>query len=96
MDSPSDQIKIRSSYNLAAVSFTPEEIYESIKTHLPDFSIEYKPDYRQQIAEGWPQCIDDSAARRDWGWHHDYDLEGMTQDILANLPEYIPYLHKQQ
>ncbi|MFC4873705.1 NAD-dependent epimerase/dehydratase family protein [Negadavirga shengliensis] len=96
MDSPSENIKIRSSYNLAAISFTPEEIYESIKAHLPDFSIEYKPDYRQQIAEGWPQCIDDSAARKDWGWHHDYDLEDMTQDILANLPEYIPYLHKQQ
>jgi nucleoside-diphosphate-sugar epimerase len=93
MDAPAEKVKIRSSYNLAAISFTPQEIYESIKAHLPDFNIQYTPDYRQQIADGWPKCVDDHPARQDWGWSHDYSLSDMTRDILANLPEYIPYLH---
>ncbi|MFN3800629.1 NAD-dependent epimerase/dehydratase family protein [Belliella pelovolcani] len=89
MHAPREQVKIRSSYNLAAISFTPREIFESIKVHYPDFSISYEPDFRQAIADSWPDSIDDRSARADWGWKHDYDLKKMTADILANLPEYM-------
>lgn len=88
MKAPRENVKIRSSYNLAAMSFTPAEIYESIKKHLPNFKIEYTPDFRQAIADSWPDSIDDSRAREDWGWHHDYGLGAMTKDILENLPKY--------
>ncbi len=87
MKADADQIKIRSSYNLAAMSFTPEEIAEEIKKHLPDFSITYKPDFRQNIADSWPASIDDSHARQDWGWSHQYDLASMTKDMLDHLSE---------
>lgn len=89
MHAPKEQVKIRSSYNLSAISFTPQEIFESIKIHHPDFSISYAPDFRQAIADSWPDSIDDSRAREDWGWKHNYDLKKMTEDILANLPEYM-------
>lgn len=89
MHAPKEQVKIRSSYNLSAISFTPKEIFESIKIHYPKFSISYAPDFRQAIADSWPDSIDDSRAREDWGWKHDYDLKKMTEDILANLPEYM-------
>lgn len=89
MHAPSEQVRIRSSYNLAAISFTPKDIYESIKLHYPEFKIVYKPDYRQEIANGWPQTIDDSPARKGWGWSHDYDLKKMTEDILKHLPRFI-------
>ena len=89
MHAPAEKIKIRSSYNLSAISFSPKEIYQSIKLHYPDFKIQYNPDFRQAIADSWPDSIDDSAARKDWGWSHDYDLEKMTGDILANLPEFM-------
>ncbi|MCX2743406.1 NAD-dependent epimerase/dehydratase family protein [Mangrovivirga sp. M17] len=79
------RVKVRSSYNLSAISFTPEKIFESIKKFKPDFEIEYKPDFRQEIAESWPDSIDDSCARNDWGWKPEYDLDGMTEDILKNL-----------
>lgn len=85
MKADADQIKIRSSYNLAAMSFTPEEIADEIKKHLPDFSITYKPDFRQNIADSWPASIDDRHARQDWGWSHRYDLESMTKDMLEHL-----------
>lgn len=85
MQAPKDSIKIRSSYNLAAMSFNPKEIADSIKKHIPDFEISYKPDFRQGIAETWPQTIDDSDARKDWGWEHKYSLEDMTKDMLENL-----------
>lgn len=85
MKADADQIKIRSSYNLAAMSFTPEEIADEIKKHLPDFSITYKPDFRQNIADSWPASIDDRHARQDWGWNHHYDLESMTKDMLDHL-----------
>lgn len=90
MDAPKEKIKVRSSYNLGGISFSPQEIYESIKEHFPAFQISYQPDFRQQIAESWPDSIDDSAAREDWGWQHQYDLKEMTQDILSHLPEYFP------
>ncbi len=85
MHAPSEQVKIRSSYNLAGMSFGPEEIAAAIQKHIPDFKITYNVDYRQQIAESWPAVIDDSRAREDWGWKPDYDLDKMTADMLANL-----------
>ena len=85
MHAPSEQVKIRSSYNLAGMSFGPEEIAAAIQKHIPDFKITYNIDYRQQIAESWPAVIDDSSAREDWGWKPDYDLDKMTADMLANL-----------
>jgi len=85
MHAPSEQVKIRSSYNLAGMSFGPEEIAAAIQKHIPDFKITYNVDYRQQIAESWPAVIDDSNAREDWGWKPDYDLDKMTADMLANL-----------
>jgi len=88
MNAPKENIKIRSSYNLSAMTFCPEEIFQSIKKHLPDFHIEYKPDFRQAIADSWPDGIDDSRAREDWGWHHDYNMDAMTKDIIENLPKY--------
>jgi nucleoside-diphosphate-sugar epimerase len=88
MQAPKEKVKIRSSYNLAAMSFSPKEIFESIKVHYPEFSIRYKSDFRQEIADSWPDSIDDSRAREDWGWSHHYNLEKMTADILKHLPTY--------
>lgn len=85
MHAPAEQVKIRDSYNLSAMSFSPKEITESIQKFIPDFSITYKPDYRQQIADSWPQSIDDSTAQQDWGWKPAYDLDAMTEDMLLNL-----------
>lgn len=87
MQAPAEQIKVRSSYNLAAISFNPKEIYEAIKQHKPDFKISYNPDFRQQIANSWPQSIDDSEARQDWGWQPDFDLATMTATMLEHLAE---------
>ena len=85
MQSPKVQIKIRSSYNLAAMSFTPSEIAEEIKKHIPEFTITYHPDFRQKIADSWPASIDDSAAREDWKWSHQFDISSMTKDMLDHL-----------
>ncbi len=85
METPAENVKIRSSYNLAGMSFDPEEIAASIKQHIPEFNISYKPDSRQAIANSWPQSIDDSRAQSDWGWKPDYDLNSMTKDMLENL-----------
>jgi len=85
MQAPAEQIKIRSSYNLSAVSFTPAEIAESIKTRIPEFKISYDPDFRQAIADSWPASIDDSCAREDWGWKNDFDMDKMTDTMLSNL-----------
>ncbi len=87
MEAPAEKIKIRSSYNLAAISFDPKEIAEEIKKHIPDFTITYEPDFRQKIADSWPASIDDSRAREDWGWKHDLDLAEMTNIMLENLKE---------
>ncbi|WP_299135472.1 NAD-dependent epimerase/dehydratase family protein [uncultured Tenacibaculum sp.] len=91
MQANSDQIKIRTSYNLGAISFTPKEIANEIKKYVPDFSISYKPDFRQDIADTWPQIIDDSQARKDWGWKHEFDLASMTNDIISNLKKSKEY-----
>ncbi len=85
MQSPSEKIKIRSSYNLGGVSFTPKEIAATIKNHIPDFTISYKPDFRQKIADSWPASIDDSSASEDWNWKHQFDLEMITVEMLENL-----------
>ena len=85
MQAPSENMSIRSAYNLAAISFTPKEIANSIKQHIPDFSISYEPDFRQKIADSWPMSIDDSQARTDWKWEHAFDLDRMTQDMIFHL-----------
>jgi nucleoside-diphosphate-sugar epimerase len=85
MEAPAENLSIRSSYNLSAISFTPKEIFESIKHHIPDFEITYKPDFRQAIADSWPSSIDDSVARNDWNWQHSFDLNAMTEVMLKEL-----------
>lgn len=85
MEAPSELISIRSSYNVAAFSFTPEELAMEIRKHIPDFEISYKPDFRQQIADSWPSSIDDSCANKDWGWKAEYNLEMMTADMLHHV-----------
>jgi nucleoside-diphosphate-sugar epimerase len=85
MEAPVEKIKTRTSYNLSSMSFSPEEIGAAIQKHIPSFTMDYAPDYRQQIANSWPQSIDDSEARSDWGWKHEYDLSRMTADMLENL-----------
>jgi len=85
MEAPAEKISVRTSYNLAGMSFSPEEIGNEVKKHVPGFTMTYKPDYRQQIANSWPQSIDDSVAQKDWGWKPEYDLEKMTVDMFTNL-----------
>lgn len=82
-----DKIKIRSSYNLAGISFSPVEIAKEIQKHIPDFSISYSPDFRQEIANSWPQSIDDSKAQEDWGWKNSYELDTMTAQMLKGLKQ---------
>lgn len=86
MEAPADKVKVRSSYNVSAMSFSPKEIAAAIRKHIPDFEITYNPDFRQAIADSWPKSIDDSKARTDWGWDPKFDLEKMTSEILKNLP----------
>ncbi len=85
MQADKEKVKIRSSYNLAAFSFNPEEITASIKKHIPEFSISYEPDFRQAIADSWPQSIDDTEAQKDWGWKSEFSLDEMTEIMLGNL-----------
>ena len=85
MEAPAAAITIRSSYNLAAISFSPDELEASIRRQVPGFVPTYAPDHRQQIADSWPQTIDDSFARKDWGWNHRYGLDAMVDDMLVNL-----------
>lgn len=85
MQAKDEDVKIRSSYNLAGVSFTPKEIALEIKKHIPNFTVSYKSDFRQKIADSWPASIDDSAAQQDWNWKHQFDLASMTEEMLENL-----------
>ena len=89
MQADRDKISVRTSYNISAVSFSAEEIADEISKHLSDFSVDYKPDGRQKIADSWPQDVDDSQARRDWGWSHEYDLAAIVEDMLEHLPRKV-------
>jgi nucleoside-diphosphate-sugar epimerase len=88
MEADQRSIHIRSSYNIAAMSFSPEEISAAIRQYIPDLEISYRPDYRQKISESWPCSLDDSEARRDWNWQARYNLEKMTKDMLNHLKNY--------
>ena len=85
MGADADKVRIRSSYNVGAISFAPEEIAAEISKHISGFEIDYAPDFRQQIADSWPASIDDQPARLDWGWEPAFDLSGMTADMLHHL-----------
>ena len=85
MEAPANRLSVRTSYNLAGMSFTPEEVAGSIRQLMPHFKISYKPDFRQAIADSWPASIDDSTARHDWNWRPEYDLDAMTKDMLHHL-----------
>ena len=85
MEAPAEKIKVRTSYNLSGMSFSPTEIGDEIRKHIPGFQLDFKPDYRQQIADSWPKSIDDSKANEDWGWKPEFDLAKMTADMLMNL-----------
>jgi len=85
MEAPAESLSIRSSYNLGGISFTPKQLAESIKAEIPEFEINYEPDFRQPIADSWPSSINDEQAQKDWGWQHEYDLEKMTKAMLTGL-----------
>jgi nucleoside-diphosphate-sugar epimerase len=85
MHADADKVKIRSAYNLSGMSFSPKQIAAEICHHYPNFKITYQPDSRQQIADSWPQSIDDSSAQKDWNWKHKFDLASMTVEMLENL-----------
>ncbi|MCK8479110.1 NAD-dependent epimerase/dehydratase family protein [Psychroserpens algicola] len=85
MQANPEDVKIRSSYNLAAINFTPKQISEAIQKHIPEFKISYEPDFRQQIADSWPKSINDTSARTDWNWKHEFDLEKMTSEMITQL-----------
>jgi len=79
------RLRYRNAYNLASLSFSAAELADAIRKQMPDFKINYEPDYRQSIADGWPKSIDDTAAREDWDWQPEYDLDAMVSDMLGNL-----------
>jgi nucleoside-diphosphate-sugar epimerase len=91
MEAPAEKLSIRSAYNLAGCSFTPEELALEIRKHIPEFEIHYEPDFRQAIADSWPKSIDDSVAQKDWGWKPVYDIQAMTKVMLENVdPSRLP------
>lgn len=85
MEAQADKISTRSGYNFSGFSIAPKDVAAEIKKHIPDFEVSYKPDFRQNIAESWPQSIDDSVAQKDWGWKPEYDLAKMAQDMIVNI-----------
>jgi nucleoside-diphosphate-sugar epimerase len=84
-NAPAEWVKVRSSYNISGVSFTPQDLADEIKKHIPDFEINYQPDFRQQIADSWPASIDDSIARQDWNWKEEYNLVKLVDNMLNNI-----------
>ncbi|UCE18646.1 MAG: NAD-dependent epimerase/dehydratase family protein [Gemmatimonadota bacterium] len=92
MQAEVSQVKIRTSYNLTAVSFSVAELVIEIKKYIPEFTCHYAPDFRQNIANSWPQVIDDSEARQDWNWEHRYDLSSIVKDMLVKLSERLNYV----
>jgi len=89
MEADGDKINVRSSYNLGGISFTPRELAEAIRLKLPEFKINYKPDFRQTIADSWPSSIDDSTAQKDWNWEHEYDLKTLVEVMLKGVKDSI-------
>jgi nucleoside-diphosphate-sugar epimerase len=89
MEAPAEKVKVRTSYNVSSMCFCPQQIADTIKKHIPEFSITYKPDFRQAIADSWPKSLDDSQARTDWGWQRKFGLDEMTEDILKNIEPYL-------
>ncbi|HKL03029.1 MAG TPA: NAD-dependent epimerase/dehydratase family protein, partial [Cryomorphaceae bacterium] len=87
MEAPEENIKLRTSYNIAGFSFTPDVLAGAIRKHIPEFKISYDPDYRDGIAKSWPSSIDDSMARKDWGWKPDFTIDDMVEDMLVHLRE---------
>lgn len=87
MEAPAEQVKIRTSYNVSAFSFDPQELYQAIKAEMPDFEMTFAIDERDKIASGWPQSIDDAEARQHWGWQPDYSLQEMVKDMLHQLKQ---------
>lgn len=85
MQAPSENVKIRSSYNLAGISFTPSQLAKEIQKSIPEFKMDYKPDFRQNIADSWPNSIDDSSAKQDWGWNEKFDLVKMVDEMLRHV-----------
>ena len=85
MNTDANRVQIRSSYNISGISFSPEDISNEIKKHITNFSISYSADFRQKIADSWPNSIDDSIAKKDWGWETQYDLSKMTSEMIHNL-----------
>ncbi|MES2588854.1 MAG: NAD-dependent epimerase/dehydratase family protein [Bacteroidota bacterium] len=85
MESPIENVKIRSSYNLGGISFTPKMLSEEIQKHIPEFKISYNPDFRQNIADSWPNSIEDSSAKKDWGWKDEFNLEKMVFEMLKHI-----------
>lgn len=89
MEADASRVTIRTSYNVAGMSFSPKEISEEIRKHIPGFETTYAPDYRQAIAESWPQSIEDNVAKKDWGWKPAYNLNNMTTEMLKNMPQFM-------
>lgn len=85
MEAPQENIKVRTSYNLAAISFKASELAHEVQKLIPDFQISYKPDHRQKTADSWPRSIDDSEARKDWGWKHEVDLKTLAHIMVDSL-----------
>jgi len=85
MDAPTEKVKIRSSYNLGGISFTPKELAEEIRKELPNFSVNYEPDFRQAIADSWPNSIDETHAQNDWNWKHTFDLKAIVRTMLDKV-----------
>ncbi|MFA9288613.1 MAG: NAD-dependent epimerase/dehydratase family protein [Weeksellaceae bacterium] len=92
MQAPAEKITVRMGYNFSAINFAPKDIVASIQKKIPDFTVVYQPNHTQAIADSWPKTIDDSDARRDWGWEHEFDLDRMTEVMLENIQKYK--LHK--